>query len=109
MKLFLQSKAGQPLGRYFPEIVAALLALPARKFVLDGEIVIRSGAGLDFDALLQRIHPAASRIQRLSQETPSTYMVFDLLVDGQGPVACREAALRATHGVAGICDGQYRR
>src|SRR6185312_15246647 len=83
-EVVLQSKAGQPLGRYFPEIVAALLALPAHKFVLDGEIVIRSGAGLDFDALLQRIHPAASRIQRLSQETPSTYMVFDLLVDGKG-------------------------
>jgi ATP-dependent DNA ligase len=83
-EVVLQSKAGQPLGRYFPEIVAALRALPERKFVLDGEIVIRSGAGLDFDALLQRIHPAATRIQRLSQETPSTYMVFDLLVDGKG-------------------------
>jgi ATP-dependent DNA ligase len=96
----LQSKAGQPLGRYFPEIVAALLALRARKFVLDGEIVIRSGAGLDFDALLQRIHPAASRIQRLSQETPSTYMVFDLLVDGEGrslaarPLSARRMALQ---------------
>jgi ATP-dependent DNA ligase len=96
----LQSKAGQPLGRYFPELVAALLALPARKFVLDGEIVIRSGAGLDFDALLQRIHPAASRIQRLSQETPATYMVFDLLVDGQGrslagkPLSARRMALQ---------------
>ena len=87
-------------GPLFPEIVAALLALPARKFVLDGEIVIRSGAGLDFDALLQRIHPAASRIQRLSQETPSTYMVFDLLVDGQGrslaakPLSARRMALQ---------------
>ena len=108
-EVVLQSKAGQPLGRYFPEIVAALLALPARKFVLDGEIVIRSGAGLDFDALLQRIHPAASRIQRLSQETPSTYMVFDLLVDEQRPISGREAALRATHGVAGICGGQHQR
>jgi ATP-dependent DNA ligase len=99
-EVILQSKAGQPLGRYFPEIIAALLALPARKFVLDGEIVIRSGAGLDFDALLQRIHPAASRIQRLSQETPSTYMVFDLLVDGQGrslaakPLSARRMALQ---------------
>ncbi len=99
-EVVLQSKAGQPLGRYFPEIVAALLALPVRKFVLDGEIVIRSGAGLDFDALLQRIHPAASRIQRLSQETPSTYMVFDLLVDGQGrslaarPLSARRMALQ---------------
>jgi ATP-dependent DNA ligase len=99
-EVVLQSKAGQPLGRYFPEIVAALLALPARKFVLDGEIVIRSGAGLDFDALLQRIHPAASRIQRLSQETPSTYMVFDLLVDEKGrslaskPLSARRMALQ---------------
>jgi ATP-dependent DNA ligase len=99
-EVVLQSKAGQPLGRYFPEIVAALLALPARKFVLDGEIVIRSGAGLDFDALLQRIHPAASRIQRLSQETPATYMVFDLLVDAKGrsladnPLSARRMALQ---------------
>lgn len=99
-EVVLQSKAGQPLGRYFPEIIAALLALPARKFVLDGEIVIHSGAGLDFDALLQRIHPAASRIQRLSQETPSTYMVFDLLVDGKArsltakPLSARRMALQ---------------
>jgi ATP-dependent DNA ligase len=99
-EVVLQSKAGQPLGRYFPEIVAAVLALPARKFVLDGEIVIRSGAGLDFDALLQRIHPAASRIQRLSQETPATYMVFDLLVDAKGrsladgPLSARRMALQ---------------
>jgi ATP-dependent DNA ligase len=99
-EVVLQSKAGQPLGRYFPEIVAALLALSARKFVLDGEIVVRSGAGLDFDALLQRIHPAASRIQRLSQETPATYMVFDLLVDSKGrslaakPLSARRMALQ---------------
>jgi ATP-dependent DNA ligase len=99
-EVVLQSKAGQPLGRYFPEIVAALLALPARRFVLDGEIVILSGAGLDFDALLQRIHPAASRIQRLSQETPATYMVFDLLIDGRGrslanrPLSARRMALQ---------------
>ena len=99
-QVILQSKAGQPLGRYFPEIVAAVLALSARKFVLDGEIVIRSGAGLDFDALLQRIHPAASRIQRLSQETPSSYMVFDLLADEKGrslaskPLSARRMALQ---------------
>ncbi|HLK53548.1 MAG TPA: ATP-dependent DNA ligase [Candidatus Angelobacter sp.] len=98
--IVLQSKAGQPLGRYFPEIVAALRTLLARKFVLDGEIVIRSGAGLDFDALLQRIHPAASRIQRLSQETPATYMVFDLLVDSKAksltaqPLSARRMALQ---------------
>jgi ATP-dependent DNA ligase len=99
-EIVLQSKAGQPLGRYFPEVVSALLALPARKFVLDGEIVIRRGKGLDFDALLQRIHPAASRIRRLSQETPATYMVFDLLVDDQAkaliskPLSARRKALQ---------------
>jgi ATP-dependent DNA ligase len=99
-EIVLQSKAGQPLTRYFPEIVAALRALSARKFVLDGELVIRSGAGLDFDALLQRIHPAASRIQRLSQETPATYMVFDLLADARGkpliatPLSARRMALQ---------------
>jgi ATP-dependent DNA ligase len=99
-EIVLQSKAGQPLTRYFPELVAALLALPARKFVLDGEIVIRGGAQLDFDALLQRIHPAASRVQRLSQETPAAFMVFDLLVDVRGkalvaqPLSARRMALQ---------------
>jgi len=93
-EVVLQSKAGQPLTRYFPEIVEALLALPARKFVLDGEIVVATpngynnagskGVALDFDALLQRIHPAASRIRRLAAETPATLMIFDLLVDQNG-------------------------
>lgn len=80
-EIVLQSKAGQPLGRYFPELVAALRKLPEQRFVLDGEIVVPGKAGLDFDGLLQRIHPAASRIQKLSQETPAQFLVFDLLVD----------------------------
>ena len=83
--VLLQSKAGQPLGRYFPELVAGLGALPLRTFVLDGEIVIRrAGGALDFDALLQRIHPAESRIRKLAAETPGTLLVFDLLVDERG-------------------------
>jgi ATP-dependent DNA ligase len=80
----LQSKHDQPLGRYFPELVEAFLALPWRAFVLDGEIVIRRRSGLDFDALLQRIHPAESRIQKLSRETPATFLAFDLVVDANG-------------------------
>jgi len=80
----LQSKAGQPLGRYFPELVAGLAALPVRTFVLDGEIVIRKNGALAFDALLQRIHPAESRIRKLSRETPASLYVFDLLVDERG-------------------------
>jgi ATP-dependent DNA ligase len=83
-QVLLQSKAGQPLGRYFPELVEALEKLPQMQFVLDGEIVIFSGGHLSFDDLLMRIHPAESRIRKLSQETPVTYLCFDLLVDEDG-------------------------
>src|ERR1044071_1200156 len=65
-KIELQSKSEQPLARYFPEVVKALAALKPRRFVLDGEIAVPSGQGFSFDALLQRIHPAASRVKRLS-------------------------------------------
>ena len=77
----LQSKSGKPLTRYFPELVAALLALKPKKFVLDGEIVISVDGDLSFDELLMRIHPAASRVLKLSQEHPCVFIVFDLLVD----------------------------
>ncbi len=83
-EVLLQSKAGQPLGRYFPEMIEAFRALPARRFVLDGEITIIVEGRLSFDDLLLRIHPAASRIRRLSQEIPGAYMAFDLLVDEGG-------------------------
>lgn len=89
-QVLLQSKAGQPLGRYFPEIVAALQNLKPSAFVLDGEIVILRDGYLSFDDLLLRIHPAASRIQKLSKETPSTYLLFDLLVDEQGKLLTKE-------------------
>jgi ATP-dependent DNA ligase len=77
----LMSKSGQELGRYFPEMVDALARLKAKRFVLDGELIIAEQKRLDFDALLQRIHPAASRIKKLSEQTPATYVVFDLLVN----------------------------
>ncbi len=83
-RIDLRSKAGKPLARYFPELVAALRALPAKRFVLDGEIAIAVGKRLDFDQLLQRIHPAASRIEKLSGEIPAVLIVFDLLVDANG-------------------------
>ena len=83
-KVELQSKKGQPLARYFPELVEALARVKARKFVLDGEIVVPVGKALSFDELLQRIHPAASRIRKLSVERPATLVVFDLLVDERG-------------------------
>lgn len=93
-EIFLQSRNGKPLGRYFPE-----LALPAGRYVLDGEIVVRDGDGReDFDALGQRIHPAASRIERLAAETPAVYVAFDLLARDDSsllalPFAERRAAL----------------
>ncbi|TMQ49712.1 MAG: ATP-dependent DNA ligase [Candidatus Eisenbacteria bacterium] len=83
-KVALQSKAGEPLERYFPEIVEALLQIEAPRFVLDGELVIPSGKTLSFDDLLMRIHPAESRIRKLSVETPAMLIVFDLLVDESG-------------------------
>ena len=83
-KVTLQSKASKPLARYFPELVAELLKLKASMFVLDGEIVIPIDGAFSFNQLLQRIHPAQSRIDKLSSEFPARLIVFDLLVDAQG-------------------------
>jgi len=80
----LQSKSGQPLTRYFPELAAAAAALKAKRFVLDGEIVVPRGRAFSFDDLLQRIHPAQSRVNKLAKETPALLIVFDLLVDDDG-------------------------
>jgi ATP-dependent DNA ligase len=97
----IQSKAGKPLARYFPDIVALLTALGARRFVLDGEIVIPVDGTLSFDDLLQRVHPAASRVEKLAAERPARLLVFDLLVDERGrslvglPLAERRPRLEA--------------
>ena len=80
----LQSKAGQPLARYFPDLVASILAVGPKRFVLDGEIVVAVDGDLSFDDLLQRIHPAASRITKLASETPASFIAFDLLVTDRG-------------------------
>jgi ATP-dependent DNA ligase len=80
----MRSKSGQPLERYFPELSRIFQALGANRFVLDGEIVIPAGEGFSFDQLLQRIHPAATRIQKLSTEHPAAFVAFDLLVDERG-------------------------
>jgi ATP-dependent DNA ligase len=78
-RIALRSRAGEDLTRYFPELVAAAGALKATSFVLDGEIVVPHGKSFSFDDLLQRIHPAASRVTKLSQQTPALYLAFDLL------------------------------
>lgn len=75
----LVSKSGKPLGRYFPEIVALLQSLKAKNFVLDGELLIGSGEGYSFSDLQMRLHPAASRVAKLSKEQPATFVLFDFL------------------------------
>ncbi len=90
----LQSKSGESLTRYFPEIVAALENCGRQKFVTDGELLIPSGAAADFDALLQRIHPAESRVRMLARETPAVYVLFDLLVDDRSALYERALHVR---------------
>src|SRR6476661_189251 len=80
-KIFLQSKNGQPLARYFPDVVANVAKLAQQQFVLDGELVIPIGGALSFDELQLRLHPAASRVQKLAAAHPALYIVFDLLAE----------------------------
>jgi ATP-dependent DNA ligase len=97
----LRSKSGQTLGRYFPDIVAALAGLSARRFVLDGEIIIPVERRLSFEALQLRLHPAESRVRKLAAEHPAIYILFDLLVGADGklltdlPFTERRKALEA--------------
>jgi ATP-dependent DNA ligase len=77
--LDLRSRNQRPLSRYFPELVDALLKLRSDSFVLDGEIVVASGSAFDFEVLLRRLHPAASRVERLRVETPASLIAFDVV------------------------------
>lgn len=103
----LQGKSGKPLTRYFPEIAAAMISVKPRHFVLDGELLIPVGNTLSFEALQMRLHPAQSRIDRLSRETPALFMAFDLLEDEAGHsllaenLSVRRAALEAFYGSMG--------
>ncbi len=102
----LGSRNEKPLTRYFPEVVDAVRRQTPTRCVLDGEIVIASGPGLDFEALLQRIHPAASRIALLAEQTPASFVAFDLLaLDDTSyldhPYAERRAALEDALAAAG--------
>jgi ATP-dependent DNA ligase len=93
--LVLQSRDLKPLDRYFPEIERALREQLPQGCILDGEIVIATPRGLDFDALQQRLHPARSRVERLSVETPASFVAFDLLgVDGRSTIAASQADRR---------------
>src|SRR5947209_12586166 len=77
-EVMLTSKSGKPLARYFPEVIAMLLRLKAKRFLLDGELIIPVGDALSFDALQLRLHPAESRVRKLAAEPPAELLVFDL-------------------------------
>ena len=95
-ELFIQSRDSRPLDRYFPELHDGLLEVLPKGCVLDGEIVIATPHGLDFDVLQLRLHPAASRVAKLARETPSSFVAFDALaVDGRDLMAKAQAERRA--------------
>ena len=97
----LRSKAGKSLARYFPDVATAIAALGVKRCVLDGELVVPEENELSFDQLLQRIHPAASRVRMLAASHPALFIVFDILVDARGksltalPLSLRRRALEA--------------
>ncbi|SOB86633.1 ATP-dependent DNA ligase [Sphingomonas guangdongensis] len=95
----LMSKSSKPLGRFFPEVAALVAGLPGGDLVLDGELILPRGYVLSFEALQARLHPAQSRIDKLSRETPAQFMAFDLLQAGRvlanEPLSQRRARLEA--------------
>jgi ATP-dependent DNA ligase len=107
----LRAKSGKPLGRYFPEVVALLKALKPKQFVLDSELAIPLDGTVSFDALQMRVHPAESRIKKLSVETPAILILFDMLLDETGaslieqPLVKRRAALERFFEAAGKAKG----
>src|SRR5688572_8566232 len=103
--ILLQSRDERPMNRYFPELVAPLAAVLPERCVVDGEVVIVGAHGLDFEALLLRIHPAASRVKLLAAQTPASYVAWDLLALGdedlrEVPLASRRERLEQVLGNA---------
>src|SRR2546423_3154455 len=95
--VFIQSRDLRPLDRYFPELHDALLEKLPKGCVIDGEIIIATPQGLDFDALQLRLHPAESRVAKLAKETPSSFVAFDLLAaDGRTLMSSPQEERRAT-------------
>ena len=96
--VYVQSRDSRPLDRYFPDLHDVLLERLPKDCVVDGEIVIATAHGLDFDVLQLRLHPAASRVEKLAKETPASFVAFDVLAVGgrnlmDEPQTARRAAL----------------
>ncbi len=93
-EITLQARSGKPLNRYFPEVLEKLASQLPERVVLDGELVVAVGGKLDFDALTERIHPAASRISLLAEQTPASYIAFDLLALGDESLVDEPTSVR---------------
>src|SRR5689334_464096 len=93
-EILLQSRDEKPMNRYFPELIAPLAAMPSERCVIDGEIVIVGVGGLDFETLLLRIHPAASRVKLLSAQAPASFVAWDLLALGDNDLRNEPLAVR---------------
>jgi ATP-dependent DNA ligase len=104
----LGSRNDRPLTRYFPELLDLLKAALPERCVVDGEIVVVTGDGLDFDTLQNRLHPAASRVNRLAEETPASFVAFDLLALGDRDLT-GEPFRERRHALEGIFDGSFGR
>src|SRR6266487_2751664 len=102
-KIYLQSKAGQPLARYFPDIVEALARLPAQQFGSDSEWLIPIRSAFSFNELQLRLHPAASRVQKLAKAHPAMFIIFDLL--GKDRQSYLKRPLQERRGMRGECAG----
>jgi ATP-dependent DNA ligase len=103
-EVYIQSRDARPLDRYFPELHELMMRCLPRHCIVDGEIVIASSRGLDFDALQLRLHPAASRIKKLSAETPASFVAFDVLaVESRNLMTMPQAQRRAQ--LTGLLDG----
>lgn len=94
LEVELKAKSGKSLNRFFPDVVEAMLALPQRQFVLDGELMIAAEGGFSFDALQMRLHPAASRVAKLAREQTATFVAFDCLLSSRGRSLLAEPFLR---------------
>jgi ATP-dependent DNA ligase len=103
----LQSRSGKPLNRYFPEIVERLAGCLPPQIVLDGELVVARGGRLDFDALSERVHPAASRVRQLAEQAPASYVAFDLLALGEHDLTAEPTRARRAGLVELIRDGVH--
>lgn len=105
--LTLQSRAGKPLNRYFPEVLETLRAALPERVVVDGELVVARGGKLDFDALTERVHPAESRVRLLAEQSPASFVAFDLLALDDRAFAEEPTSVRREHLVKLAADGVH--